>query len=167
MRRGQLHEELGDDKAAIPDLEKSIELMPNGPAYFTLGDIAARQGDTTTAIAHYKKVAGGTGDLADAAKVELAKLDLSNNPGDYIQHRCDVDSQGQLVVSIKNNTPVRVSGVTFVVQVSSSAGGARNIEQRVGRTMEPGAVVQVATGLGPYSSAAGCPVRITAAHAVN
>jgi predicted Zn-dependent protease len=167
MRRGQLHEELGNDIAAIPDLEKSIEMLPNGPAYFTLGEIAAKQGDTETAIEHFKTVAGGQGDLADAARVELAKLDLVNNPGDYIQHRCDADSRGQLIVSVKNNTPVTVSGVAFVVQVSNSSGGARNVEQRVGKTMEPGSMVQVATGLAPYSSAAGCPVRITAARPEN
>jgi len=167
LRRGQLHEELGNDDAAIPDLERSIEMLPNGLAYFTLGDIAVRQGDKQTAIDHYKKVAGGQGDLADAAKGKLATLDLSNNPGNYIQHRCDADTQGQLVVSVKNNTPITVTGVAFVVQVSNSAGGVRNVQQKVGQTMAPGAIVQVATGLAPYTSAAGCPVQITTARAVN
>ena len=40
MQRGQLHEELGQDDAAIGDLEKSIEFLPTGPAYFALGNIA-------------------------------------------------------------------------------------------------------------------------------
>ena len=167
MQRGQLYEELGNDDLAVPDLEKSIEYLPNGPAYFALGNIAARQGQTGVAIEHYRKVAGGTGELADAARGKLAVLDIANNPGDYIQHRCDADSQGQLVVSVRNNTPISVTGVEFVIQVTNSAGGVRNIGQRVNRQLQPGEVAQVATGLGPYNSSAGCPVRISAARAVN
>jgi predicted Zn-dependent protease len=167
MQRGQLHEELGNHAEAIADLETSIEYLPNGPAYYALGNIAAGRGQTDTAIGHYRKVAGGSGELAVAAQVALVKLDISKNPGDYIQHRCDPDSQGQLIVSVKNNTPIAVDGVEFFVQLTSPSGGVRNTKQSVGRQMQPGAVLQVATGIGPYISSAGCPVRISAARVVN
>jgi predicted Zn-dependent protease len=164
-RRGQLHEEFGRDDAAVADLERSIEYLPTGGAYYSLGNIAEKRGQTGTAIDHYRKVASGSGDLADAARGRLAVLDIANNPGDYIQHRCDADSQGQLIVSVRNNTPIAVSGVEFVVQVTAASGGVSNLPQRVGGQIEPGAIAQVATGLGPYTSGAGCPVRITAARA--
>ena len=58
MQRGQLHEELGNDDAAVSDLETSINYLPNGPAYYGLGNIAAKRGQTDVAIEHYKQGGG-------------------------------------------------------------------------------------------------------------
>ena len=163
MQRGRLHEELGNDDAAVSDLERSIELLPNGLAYFSLGNIAAKQGQAATAIEHYEKVAGGDGELAQAAQAALVKLDLANNPGKYLQFRCDPDSSGELIVSVKNNTPLAVTGVRLVIEYTDSAGRPRRIERQIERPLAAQEIVRVGTALAPYASGSTCPVRFTAA----
>ena len=166
MQRGRLHEELGNDSQAVDDLEKSIELLPNGLAYLSLGNIAAKQGHTDIAIAHYRKISDGDNELARAAQAALAKLDIANHPGDYIQFRCDPNERGELIVSIKNNTPLIVDNVAFAIEYTDNVGRSRRIDRRINRSLAGQEIVQVGTGLAPYSSAAGCPVRITGASIV-
>ena len=46
LRRGLAEKELGDATAAKADLERSIEMLPTGPAHYVLGDIEAEQGNS-------------------------------------------------------------------------------------------------------------------------
>ena len=55
-------------------------------------------------------VAGGAGEIAAAAESSLVRLDLTDNPGKYLQLRCFQDNNG-LGVSIGNPTPLAVTGV--------------------------------------------------------
>jgi predicted Zn-dependent protease len=166
LQRGRLHEELGKDSKAVSDLEKSIEMLPTGPAYYSLGNIAAKRGDKATAIAHYRKVAGGQGELAQAAQVKLVRLDLGNNPDTYLQKRCDPNGNRELVVTIKNSTSVAISDIRFAVEYADSAGRQRRVEQRVNGQVGAGKLVSVNTGIGPYAAGSGCPVRIVSARVV-
>jgi hypothetical protein len=90
--------------AAVTDLERSLELLPTAPAHFALGDIAKVRGDRDEAIEHYKVVASAGGEYGEAATAELVKLDLSANPGTYVNHGCSADGNGNLVVSVRNET---------------------------------------------------------------
>ncbi|MFQ5982352.1 MAG: tetratricopeptide repeat protein, partial [Woeseiaceae bacterium] len=163
LQRGLVHEELGNDDLAKPDLETSITMLPTAPAHFALGNIAARRGDTASAIEHYKLVAGGQGEIAEAAQVELVKLDIAENPGNYVLKRCDPDSGGNLVVSVKNNTSVAVAGVSIAVSYTDNAGIERRLDRNVGGTIAPGQIASVSTGLGPYIAGNRCPAIVTAA----
>jgi predicted Zn-dependent protease len=166
LQRGRLYEELGNDSKAVADLEKSNGLLPTGIAYYTLGDIAAKRGDKAGAIEHYKKVAGSQGELAQAAQAELVKLDLPNNPDAYIQKRCDPNSIGELVVSIKNGTSVPIADIQFAIEYTDSTGRQRRIDQQVSGQLGAGQVTSVNTRLAPYTAGASCPVRIVAARVV-
>ncbi|MDH4315715.1 MAG: M48 family metalloprotease [Gammaproteobacteria bacterium] len=166
LQRGRLYEELGSNDKAVTDLEKSIDMLPTGPAYFSLGNIAAKRGDKATAISHYRKIAGGSGELAKAAQVELVKLDLENNPDTYLQKRCDANSNGDLVVTIGNGTPVTIAGIRIAIEYTDSVGRQRRVDQQVSGQLAAGKVLSVNTGLGPYTAGAACPVRIVAASVV-
>ncbi|MCI0517594.1 MAG: tetratricopeptide repeat protein, partial [Woeseiaceae bacterium] len=148
------------------DLEKSNSMLPTGVAYFSLGNIAAKRGDKATAIAHYKKVAGGQGDLALAAQTELVKLDLGNNPDAYLQKRCDPNSAGELVVSIRNATSVTIADIRFAIEYTDNTGRQRRVDRQVSGLLGAGQVTSVNTGLGPYTAGGSCPVRIVGARVV-
>ena len=163
VQRGRALEELGNDAAAHNDLQKSVELLPTGLAYLSLGNLAAKKGNPAEAIGHYKKVAGGDGELALAARTELVRLDISGNPGEYLLFRCDPDSSGELIVSVKNATPLVVRGVSFVIDFTDSVGRPRRIERQIGRPLKPGEIARVGTGIAPYPAGSACPVRISAA----
>jgi predicted Zn-dependent protease len=163
LQRGLLYQELGNDELAARDLQKSLTYLPTAPAHLGLGRIAAERGDRAGAIEHFRVVAGGQGPAAEAARASLVRLDLAQNPGAYLLTRCDAGSNGELVVSIKNNTAVPVANVGLVIQFRDEAGVLRRIDRRIGGRIGAGQVVSVRTGLGPYGAGSGCPVEITGA----
>jgi predicted Zn-dependent protease len=163
LQRGRANERLGNDDSAVRDLQKSLEYLPTAPAHFTLGNIAAKRGDRAAAIEHYQVVAGGQGEIAEAARASLVRLDIGQNPGAYLLSRCDPGANNELVVSIKNNTTLPVTDIQLSVQVRDSAGIPRRIDRRLTGRIAGGEVVSVPTGLGPYTAGSGCPVQITSA----
>ncbi len=163
LQRGRAEVELQDYAEATADLEKSNTLLPTSVAYFSLGRIAAAQGDADTAIEHFEKIAGGKGDVAVAATTELAKLDISRNPHKYVLKRCDAGSNGNLVVSVKNNISLTIDNVGFVVELTDSTGRKRTESRKIPAMLEPGEVISIDTRMGPYTDSSNCPVRITSA----
>ena len=163
LQRGRAREELQEYEGAVADLEKSNSLLPTTVAHYSLGTIAAAQGDKDAAIDHFEKVAGGQGDVAVAAQTELARLDLSSNPHKYVLKRCDPDSSGYLVVTVKNNTAIAIEDVAFVVEYTDANGRPRREARKISSRLEAGEVTSVNTRLGPYTAGGNCPVRITAA----
>jgi tetratricopeptide (TPR) repeat protein len=164
LQRGLTQEKLGHDDLAEADLEISIEMLPTAPAHYALGRIAARRGDKATAMEHYRLVASGSqGEVAQAASADLVRLDLSDNPSKYLLKRCDPDSSGNLVVSVKNNTSLAITGVSIVVYYSASTGSQQRINRNISGVIGPGKVVSVNTGLGPYAAGSNCPATVTAA----
>ena len=162
LQRGLSKEKLGKNKVAKTDLEKSNELFPTAIAHYSLGNIAVKQGNRQEAIEHYTMVAGGQGEIANAAREALVRLDLADNPDKYIQVRCYQDNSGNLGLSIGNTTPLTVTGVRYAVQYSDTS-GTRVREGRVSGQIAAGTAVNVSTGIGPYPAGSGCPVQITAA----
>jgi beta-barrel assembly-enhancing protease len=163
LQRGLAYNELGNDERAVSDLQKSLALLPTAPAHYVLGTIAAEHGNRAAAIEHFEVVAGGRGEMAEAAQARLIRLDLQQNPAAYVLSRCDADANGQLIISIKNNTPVAIADIGVAVQVRDEAGIPRRIDRRLGGALPPGEVVSIPTGLGPYTQGSDCPVQITGA----
>ncbi len=163
LQRGLAKNELGQVDAAVLDLERSIELLPTAPAHYTLGNIAKGRGDVARAVEHYKIVAKSGGDYGKAATAELVRLDLPSNPGAYVLRRCDADASGNLVVTVKNNTSVQVTGVQIAVLYTDEYGRQRQVNRAVRGQIPPGQVASINTGLGPYTQGASCPVEVIAA----
>ena len=145
------------------DLENSIKLLPTAPAHFALGDIAQRRGNTQEAIGHYKVVAQAGGDYGKAATDALVRLELPSNPGAYVLRRCDPDASGNLVVSVKNDTSVQISGVAVLVQYSGASGQPQRQRYDIVGPIPPGQIASVNTGLGPYTAGSNCPVEVVSA----
>jgi len=163
LQRGMARNELGQYDAAAADLEKSIEMLPTAPAYYTLGKIAEARGNRAEAIDYYKVVADSGGDYGTAAKAALVRLDLSANPGTYIPRRCDADNAGNLTVSIRNDTQVALRGIVIAVQMTDAYGRAQQRRFDVRGELPPGRVATVSTGLGPFTPGASCPAEVVAA----
>ncbi|MDH3441716.1 MAG: hypothetical protein OEM63_13235, partial [Gammaproteobacteria bacterium] len=143
--------------------ERSNELFPTAIATFSLGNLEAKRGNKEKAIEYYTAVAGSQGEIAEAAKVALVRLDLEENPGKYLRYGCYADNRGDLVVAIANSTPVAVRDVRFAVQVRDSYGNVRTIEESIRGPIAAGQRGDRSTGVGPYTESAGCPVQLTSA----
>jgi len=163
LQRGRANEKLAADDAAVRDLEKSLTLLPTGPAYFALGNIATKRGDKAAAIEHYQKAAGGQGESATSAKVSLVRLDLADHPGTYILTRCDVDNGGKLIVTVKNDTTVTIKGVAMNVTYRDPAGYSRTAQRSVRGRIAPDQVISIDTGLVAYGAGSSCGATVVAA----
>ncbi|HSN52719.1 MAG TPA: M48 family metalloprotease [Woeseiaceae bacterium] len=162
LRRGLAKKELGEFTGARTDLERSIGMLPTGPAHFVLGDIEAEQGNVQKAMEHYAVVAKSGGEMGQAATHKLQRLQLRSSPGEVIPRRCDADSAGNLVVSVKNTTPWAVEGVQIEARYTDAAGRAQVVRQAIPGRIPPGQIASINTGLGPYSGGS-CPAEVTAA----
>ena len=164
MQRGLIHEELGHDDLAEADLEVSIEMLPTAPAHYALGRIAARRGDKSTAMEHYRLVASsGHGEVAKAAYADLTRLDITDNPSNYVLKRCDRDSYGNLIVSVKNNTALAINDVYITVQYADNTGGQVRITEKISGVIGPDEIASVNAGIVPYTAGGKCPATVIAA----
>ena len=137
--------------------------LPTAPAHFALGDIAKVRGNRDEAIEHYKVVSSAGGEYGQAATTELVKLDLTANPGTYVNHGCSADGNGNLVVSVRNETTVQIGGVVVAVLYTDANGGQQQQRFSIRGQIPAGQVASVNTGLGPYTAGSNCPVRVVAA----
>lgn len=163
LQRGLARKKLGQSGGAVSDLEDSLDLLPTAPAYYALGDIAYDNGDNATAIENFKIVAKSGGEIGQAAMARLVELELPTNPGAYIPSGCSADGYGNLVVSIRNDTTVAISGVAVVVAYTDASGRQQQPRFNINGRVAPGQVASVNTGLGPYSEGSNCPAQVVAA----
>ena len=163
LQRGLAYAELGNDDEAITDLEQSLTFLPTAPAHYTLGNIANKRGDRAKAVAHYRAVSGGQGEMANAARSNLVRLDIGDNPQAYVSRRCDPNAEGELVVSIRNDTSVAISGVVVTIEINGNDGRPRQLQRRLSGRVGGGQIARINTGLGPYAAGSTCPVTVVAA----
>ncbi len=162
LQRGLARYELGQIDVAADDLQASIVLLPSAPAHYTLGEIEARRGNRAAAIAHYQIVAKSGGEYGRAASEALVRLDLADNPGNYIARRCDAGATGNLVVSVRNETSLAIMGVVVLVTYTDTYGREQRLQLGIGGRLAPGQVASRDTGIGPYRGGS-CPAEVVAA----
>jgi predicted Zn-dependent protease len=152
LQRGLVAERQGDDESARRDLETSLKMLPTGPAYYSLGNIALRSRQNDAARQYFAAAAGAEGPIGDAATLSLMKLELSDNPEKYLRKQAALDANGKLVVAIANATKVPVTGLLVAVQYVDAGGRTREFRRELSGTLAGGQQVQVATGLGPFQN---------------
>ena len=163
LQRGLANEKMANDDAALADLERSNELFPTAIATFSLGNLEAKRGNKRKAIEYYTAVAGSQGEIAEAAKEALVRLDLEDNPDKYLQVRCIADATGNLIISVGNGTPVTVRDLEFSVRFTDANNFSRDYEAIIRGPIRPGQRGDHRTPLGPYVQGSDCPARLTAA----
>ncbi len=152
LQRGLIAERRHDDESARRDLETSIKLLPTGPAYYSLGNIALRAHQSDAARQYFAAAAGAEGPVGEAATLSLMRLELSSSPEKYLRKQAALDASGNLVVAIGNATKVSVTGLVLAVQYVDSGGKTREFRRELSGTLAGGQQVQVATGLGPFQN---------------
>ena len=140
-----------------------MQLLPTAPAHYALGDIAKSRGDRTTAVQHFRVVAKSGGEYGKAASAELVRLDLPSNPSAYISTGCSADGNARLVVAVRNDTSVQITGVRVAVVYSDASGRQQQQRFAIAGQIPPGQIASVNTGLGPYTAGSGCPAEVISA----
>ncbi len=148
VQRGLTRERLGDRSGARSDLEQSVKLLPTATALNSLGNLTLAAGDRASALKYYKAAAGSNSEPGKQASQSLLRLDLPQNPGNYIKTRVGLNQNGYVVVQVQNPTSYAVRNVKVAVQYPDAQGKRRQITRDI-RSLAAGKAVVVPTGLGP------------------
>lgn len=103
--------QLGNKTQAEQWLNKSAQLLPTAPAAYYLGNIARDRGDAATAAKYYQAAASSDSAIGKAAAAEYMKMDLPQNPGNYVAATGQLDAQGRIIVVIQNRSPLPLNGI--------------------------------------------------------
>ena len=143
----------GNHAKAEEWLSKSAQLLPTAPAAYYLGTIARERGDRAKAMEYYRAAAGSQSRIGQMAAAEFIRMDLPQNPGNYVAAAGQFDSQGRLLVVVQNRAPVPLRD--FQVTPVLIDGSGRILQQgspvRVGAVLKPGEQVAAASGVGNIS----------------
>lgn len=143
VKRGELSLAEKNYRAAKADFTTSMKLLPTSTAEAGLGDVERAGGNVERAKKHYANAAQGSGPAADRAMDALLKLDLSDNPGNYVLAQHGVTEKGTLGIRFTNRTKRSIGAIDIHVKTSS---GKTFLRRTINGTLGPGKSQIVDTG---------------------
>ncbi len=133
--------ELGNRSRAEELLRRSADLLPTAPAAYYLGNAARDRGDRQGAMKFYQSAASSQSSMGQQAAAEMVRIDLPQNPGNYVATGLALGSRGQAVMAVQNRTGLPLADIR-ITPVLVDAGG---------RVLQQGQLVTIA---GPLAAGA-------------
>lgn len=149
LQRGLANEKLGHRDKAYNDLEQSVKRLPTAPAMKALGDISQARGNYQEAKAFYRNAAGSKTPVGKEALASLIRLDLQDNPQNYLPVRFGLDREKYLVAQVDNSTNEPVTDVIVSIEFIDASGRRQQAQYKVSGHIGPGKKAMVSTGIGP------------------
>ncbi|MFT5321035.1 MAG: putative Zn-dependent protease [Pseudohongiellaceae bacterium] len=113
LGRGVAYARLGERNLARADLEHSSALLPTAVAMNELGKVALFDNDRQLAKQYFSEAAQGQGRVGQEAGQSFARLDVEDNPGNYIVVRPYVDDDGRIFGRVFNNSDIDLSDISL------------------------------------------------------
>ncbi len=120
VRRGEVNQRRGAVSAARADYQRSLKLMPTAEAQYGLGIIERDAGNTKVAKEMLSGAAQSTGDIGKKATNALLKLDLGDNPGNYLIVNRGLTSKGTFAFQLINKTSSPLAGIKLGVTMNGN-----------------------------------------------
>ncbi|WP_129782193.1 M48 family metalloprotease [Peristeroidobacter soli] len=112
----------GNKARAEEWLTKSVELLPTAPAAYYLGTISRDRGDRAKAMDYFRAAAGSQSSIGQRAAAEFVRMDLPQNPGNYVATQGQIDPQGRVVVVVQNRSPAPLVGIQVTPVLVDASG---------------------------------------------
>jgi len=151
VQRGLTRQKLGDRDGAHTDLEHSLHLLPTAAAHKALGDIALAKGNRQSAMRHYHTASGSGTESGKQAKSALVRLDLPNNPNQYLRAKIGLSRNRYAFAQVNNTTPLPLQNIRLMIQFRDATGRVRQMTRTIGKTIPPGQAATLPLGLGQIS----------------
>ena len=152
---------LGNKPRAEQLLNRSNELMPSAPAAYFLGNIARERGDAAGALKYYQAAAGSESEYGQLAAGEFQKMDLPQNPANYLASGVQQDASGRVQLLLQNRSALDITAVE--VTPFALAAGGQPMQLGPPRTLAlqlpAGKTVAVDAQLGPMSAEQAAALR--------
>jgi beta-barrel assembly-enhancing protease len=144
LGRGLARAKLGDAQAARVDLEQSIKILPTALASNELGQMSLANGDLGNAKRYFQAAMGAGGSLGTAASMAFMRLDLEDNPEQYISVAPAMTEAGHLVATVLNRTNLKLTSIS--VEFSARVNGQPAQIIRTVAQLAPNAQYQLDSG---------------------
>lgn len=138
MQRGLAKKELGNATGAEYDLRISLELLPTATAYNALGEVSLAKGERLEAKNYFKAAAASSSDSGKQAAKAFIKLDLPDNPRNYIRATAVLDREKRLRVKVENGSPFVVSGINILARYTDEAQKTQQVPLSLAGTLQAG-----------------------------
>jgi len=140
----------GNKAKAEELLGQSAKLLPTAPAAYYLGELAKGRGDTQKAMQYYQAAASSQSEIGQAAAGELVRMDLPQNPGNYVATTGQLDPTGRVVMVVQNRAPIPLSNILVTPVLVNAAGQVVRTAStiRINQTLASGQQVAVDAGIG-------------------
>lgn len=145
LGRGLAYSRQGNAQRAQADLRASAELLPTALAMNELGTMALAANDRTNAKAYFQQAATAPGAMGQQAQAAFMRLDVVDNPGNYLQTAAHLSNDGRVLIRVQNRSPVTLSQVRMEVQ--AVIGGERVSRQVTLQSLASGQTGDVDSGL--------------------
>lgn len=116
LGRGVAFARQGDRQRARQDLEHSVDLLPTALAMSELGELALQTNDRVTAKQYFQAASAASGLVGEQSRAAFMRLDIPDNPTQYITVQPVVNSAGRLLARVDNRSPVPIRDVTIEFQ---------------------------------------------------
>jgi beta-barrel assembly-enhancing protease len=130
-------------------------LLPTAPAAYYLGAIARDRGDRAKAMEYFRAAAGSNSAIGQRAAGEFIRMDLPQNPGNYVAAQGQVDAQGRLIVVVQNRSPAPLTAIQVTPVLVDGAGriAQQGAPVVIGGVLQPGQQTAAAAGVANIAQA--------------
>lgn len=115
LGRGVAYSRLGNRQLAKSDLEHSSSLLPTAIAMNELGKIALADNDRQLAKQYFQEAAGGGGSVGREAALSFTRIDVADNPANYVSVQAFANNEGRIYTRVINNTGFSLSDLQITV----------------------------------------------------
>lgn len=113
LGRGVAYARQGERSRANADLQASVALLPTAMAMNELGQIALVANDRAMAKQYFETAMVAHGLVGQAASDSFYKIDIIDNPAQYVFVQAYVNEKGELLGTVRNRAPVAVKNITI------------------------------------------------------
>jgi len=118
LGRGLAYSNMGNAGRAQADFESSVELLPTAQAMNSLGELALRANNRSAAKEYFQMASAASGPIGERASASFARLDMADNPAQYLGLGASVNQNGQLMISVRNQSPIGIRAAALEVQAT-------------------------------------------------
>ena len=148
-QRGLTKQKLGDQQGARGDLERSTKLLPTATALNALGNMSLVQGNRQKALGYFRDASVSNSEPGREAARSYVRLDMPENPNNYIKTRANLNQKRFVVITVANPTLLPVRDVKVKIRYPDSQGKALEVIKEVSNILPSGKSTIVETGIGP------------------
>lgn len=111
LGRGVAYARLGERNQARTDLEHSSRLLPTAIAMNELGKLALVDNDRPLAKQYFQEAAGAQGRVGREASLNYLRLDVADNPANYLSVQTFATDNGSIYARVINNSGLDLEAV--------------------------------------------------------